>query len=72
MFIDVIKNNGRDYLRLVKSSRVENDKGAKVATKTIVHYIGYLDKFDDGQPDYLERLRKSFRAGIPLIPSLEP
>ena len=72
MFIDVSKNNGKDYLRLVKSKRVKNDKGVKVPRNTVVLNIGALEKFDDGQPGYLERLRKSFRAGIPLIPALEP
>jgi transposase len=34
--------------------------------------IGFLDKFDDGQPDYLERLRQSFKTGQPLINTLKP
>lgn len=72
MFIEVSKNNGKDYLRLMKSNRVKNDKGVKVARNTVIQNIGPLDKFDDGEPDYIERLRKSFRAGQPLIPSLQP
>ena len=72
MFIDVFKNNGNDYIRFAESNRVLNDKGKKIARKTVVLNIGPLEKFDDGQPDYLGRLRRSFRAGEPLIPSLEP
>jgi transposase len=72
MFIDVFKNNGKDYIRLAKSKREQNEKGQKVARKTVIFNVGPLEKFDDGQPGYLERLRKSFRAGIPLIPSLGP
>jgi len=72
MFIDVSKNNGKDYLRLVKSKRVKNNNGIKVARNTVIFNIGPLYKFDDGQPNYLERLRKSFRAGTPLITALEP
>ena len=72
MFIDVFKNNGNDYIRLAESNRVLNDKGKKVARKTVILNIGPLEKFDDGQPGYLERLRKSFRVGEPLIPSLQP
>jgi transposase len=72
MFIDTSKNNGKDYIRLVESRRVQNAQGHKVARKTVVLNIGPLDKFDDGLPDYLERLRKSFRAGAPLIPALKP
>ena len=71
MHIDLFKNNGKNYIRLVKSKRVENNKGVKVARKEVVFNIGPLEKFDDGQPNYLERLRRSFRAGIPLISSLE-
>jgi transposase len=71
MFIDVFKNNGKDYIRLANSKREQNGKGQKVARKTVIFNIGPLERFDDGQPDYLERLRKSLRAGIPLIPSLK-
>ena len=70
MFIDVSKNNGKDYLRLVNSIRVANKDGYKIPQKKVVLNIGPLARFDDGQPNYLERLRKSFRAGTPMIPSL--
>ena len=56
----------------MKSKRVSNEKGVKVPRNTVVLNIGPLDKFDDGHQDYLERLRRSFRAGQPLIPSLKP
>jgi len=72
MFIDLTDNNGKPYLRLVNSVRIENEKGKKISQKKVIKSIGPLDKFDDGQPNYLERLRKSFRAGVPLIPALEP
>jgi len=72
MFIDCYMNNGKKYLRLCESVRKENGKGEKVSHKVPIFNIGFLDKFDDGQPDYLERLRRSFRAGIPLIASLKP
>jgi len=72
MHIEMFKNNGIDYLRLANSYRAKNDKGRKVARRTILFNIGPLAKFDDGQPDYLERLRKSFKAGQPLIEALQP
>lgn len=72
MYIDVIQNNGKPYLRLVNAVRVENKAGKKVSRKKVVVYLGPQDKFDDGQPDYLERLRQSFRDGTPLIPELQP
>jgi len=72
MFIDVFNNNGKKYLRLVNSIRVENSSGKKVSQKQSVLNIGPLDKYDDGKPDYIQRLRKSFKAGQPLIDALEP
>ena len=70
MFIDVFKNTGKDYLRLVESYRSETPEGKKVIRKRIICNIGPLSRFDDGKPDYLNRLRKSFRQGNPLIPEL--
>lgn len=72
MFIESIKNNGKDYLRLVHAVRKPNKNGVMVSTKKVLLNIGPLDRFDDGHPDYLLRLRKSFKAGQPLIPSLLP
>ena len=72
MFIEKIKNNGKDYLRLVHAVRKPNKNGDMVSTKKVLLNIGPLDRFDDGQPDYIDRLKKSFKAGSPLIPSLAP
>lgn len=72
MFIEAVQNNGKKYLRLVQSIRVTNKSGYKVSQKKVILNIGPLDRFDDGQPDYVERLKKSFKAGAPLISSLLP
>ena len=72
MFIEAVQNNGKKYLRLVQSIRVTNKSGYKVSQKKVILNIGPLDRFDDGQPNYIERLKKSFKAGTPLIPSLTP
>lgn len=72
MFIDLNKNNGKDYLRLVNAVRVTNKDGYKVSKKQVIFNIGPLDRFDDGLPDFIGRLRKSFKAGDPLITSLRP
>lgn len=71
MYVERFKNNGIDYLRLVQSNRVTNSKGIKTARKKVILNIGPLSKFDDGKPDYIERLKKSFKAGNPIISSLE-
>ena len=72
MFIEKFKNNGKDYLRLVHAVKKTNKNGDMVSTKKVLLNIGPLDRFDDGLPDYVVRLKKSFKAGSPLIPSLEP
>jgi transposase len=72
MFIDLCRNNGKPYLRLVNSIRIKNREGYSVSQKQVVLNIGPLDRFDDGKPDYIKRLRQSFKAGCPLIDSLKP
>jgi len=72
MFIECFKNNGIDYLRLASSRRITNRNGRKVASKHVELNIGPLSKFDDGKPDYIGRLRQSFKDGKPLIDSLLP
>lgn len=72
MYVECFTNNGKPYLRLVQSVRVTNQAGKKIPQKQVVFNIGPLDRFDDGQPDYVERLKKSFKTGTPLIPALEP
>ena len=72
MFVEVVQNNGNKYLRLVQSTHVKNKNGLKVSQKKVILNIGSLSRFDDGQPDYVERLKKSFKAGNPLIPTFLP
>lgn len=72
MFIECFTNNGKPYLRLVKSIRVTKPDGRKVSKKQPVYNIGPLDRYDDGKPDYVDRLKKSYKDGRPLIPALLP
>jgi transposase len=64
-----VKNHGTDYLQ-VQESYSDNSTGALKNRKRIVRNIGPLSRFDDGMPDYLKRLRQSFKEGSPLIGSL--
>ena len=70
MFIEVVQNNGNKYLRLVQSVRVTNKSGYKVSQKKVIKNIGPLSRYYDGQPDYVGRLKASFKSGALLIPSL--
>lgn len=72
MFIECVKNNGTEYLRLVTGQRVIDKFGKKTVRKKIELNIGPLSRYDDGKPDYLRRLRDSFKNGKPLIESLKP
>lgn len=72
MYIEKCTNNGTSYLRLVESYRAPNSKGVKVAKKRLILNIGPLSRFDDGKPNYLDRLKESFKQGSPLISSLLP
>lgn len=69
MFIECFKNNGTDYLRVVEAYAF-TDGGVSKRRRRVVRNIGPLSRFDDGKPDYLVRLRESFKDGRPLIPSL--
>lgn len=70
MYIDVFKNNGVEYIRLRESYRTKTEDGKVAIRKRTICNIGPLAKFSDGTPDYLEKLRESFRAGNPLIDEL--
>ena len=72
MYVECFKNNGKPYLRLVKSVRVTKPDGRKIAQKQVIYNIGPADRYDDGEPDYVDRLKKSFKSGNPLIPELLP
>ncbi len=72
MHIEKYPCNGKYYLRLIKGKRMTNKNGQSIVGKQQVLSLGPLSKHDDGRPDYLERLRASFREGKPLIKELEP
>ena len=71
MHIECFKLNGVDYFRLAESFSVQIG-GSSKQKKRVVANIGPLKRFDDGKPDYLARLRQSFREGNPLISELVP
>lgn len=71
MFVECFKNNGKPYLRLVESKYAVINKKPSVK-KLVLFNIGPLDKYDDGKPDYVRRLKESFKNGNPLIKDLLP
>ena len=73
MFVECYKNNGIPYLRLVRSIRrpSKNDPKKITSYKHTELSIGPLSRFDDGKPDYVKRLKESFKEGCPLIDALK-
>ena len=71
MYLDLYSKDGHRYIRISESHRVEKN-GVRVTRKKVVKNIGPVSRFDDGKPDFEQRLKDSFKAGNPLIPELEP
>ena len=72
MFVECAKMKGRSpYLRIAETYSITENGMTKIK-KRIVLNIGPLPKFDDGQPDFIGRLKKSFKDGSPIIKELEP
>ena len=72
MHIEKYRSNGIDYLRLVEGKRMKRKDGTPIVGKRVVASLGAYVRHDDGRPDYLARLRQSFRVGRPLIDALKP
>ena len=72
MFVEIVQNNGNYYIRLVQSVRGTNSKGQSVSRKKVIKNVGPLARYDDGQPDYVKRLKESLKNGSPLIDELKP
>ena len=69
MYIACTSNHGIPYLQVHESySVIENGKSKQKSR--LVKNIGPLSRFDDGKPDYLQRLRQSFKERTPLIAEL--
>jgi len=69
MYIACTKNHGIDYLQVHESYSVK-ENGIVKSRSRLIRNIGPLSRFDDGKPDYLKRLRQSFKEKKPLIESL--
>ena len=70
MYIDCVTNSGKPYLRVAESYSVVVD-GVRKNRKRTIRNIGSLSRFDDGMPDFLQRLKKSFKEGKPIIAGLD-
>jgi transposase len=69
MYIDCVTNSGKPYLRVAESYTTKIN-GVRKNRKRTIRNIGPLSRFDDGKPDFLNRLKNSFKEGKPIIPGL--
>ena len=58
--IELVKNNGNPYLRIAESRYIKEIGRQK---KFILKNLGPLSKYDDGEPNFLERFREKFKNG---------
>ena len=73
MFLEIINNNGTKYIRVSETVRVTDYKTQKsVPKKKTVKNIGPVSRFDDGKPNFIDRLKASYVAGNPIIDELKP
>ncbi len=66
MYLDCFKCHGKPYLRIVENYTTFENGKKKNKRKTIKN-LGYQEKFDDGEPDFLERMRKKLNNGDFII-----
>ena len=71
MTLEVINNNGYQYIRIVENKYIVSN-GKPSSRKNVILNVGPVSKFDDGKPDFVRRLKDSFKDGNPLIKSLLP
>lgn len=72
MYIEKQTVHGNEYIRLVENIVKSNNRGELKSTKKVIKTLGKLADLDDGEPNYLKRLRTSFSAGKPILAALEP
>ena len=71
MYLDCFKCKGKPYLRIVENyTIVEN--GLKIAKRKTIKNLGYLEKFDDGNPDFLKRMKQQLKNGELQIDGINP
>ena len=73
MFLEIASNNGTKYIRVCESVRIKDENtGKSVPKKKTIKNIGPVRKFDDGKPNFIERLKASYAAGNAILEELKP
>lgn len=71
MYLDCFKCKGKPYLRIVENYTSIEDGIKKNKRKTIKN-LGYLEKFDDGKPDFIKRMKERLKNGDLKIDGIDP
>ena len=71
VYLDCFKCYGKPYLRVVENYTTYENGIKKQKRKTIKN-LGYLEKYDDGQPDFINRMKKKLKNGELLIDGINP
>lgn len=73
MFLEIANNNGTKYIRVCESVRIIDPVTKKsLPKKKTIKNVGPVSRFDDGKPDFIERLKASYAAGNPILDELKP
>ena len=62
MYLDLYSKDGHRYIRISESVRVKKN-GTRVTRKKVIKNIGPVSRYDDGKPNFEQRLRDSFKGG---------
>lgn len=62
MYLDCFKCHGKPYLRIVENY-VTVENGVKKSKRKTIKNLGYLEKYDDGKPDLIKRLKEQLKNG---------
>ena len=71
VYLDCFKCYGKPYLRIVENYTTYENGIKKQKRKTIKN-LGYLEKYDDGQPDFINRMKQKLKNGELLIDGINP
>ena len=71
MYLDRFNCKGKPYLRIVENYTVLDNGKKKLKRKTIKN-LGYEEKFDDGMPNFYNRMKQKLKTGELKIDGIDP
>ena len=62
MYLGCFKCHGKPYLRIVENYTIIVN-GVKKSKRQTIKNLGYLEKYEDGKPDFLKRMKQQLANG---------